>query len=82
MYSKHYKGIMYGAKNIQCDFLVTRNHKMWARQHSDSVFDKHLVQSIFGTACAVLSDPGSAYTIDFGDWYTVEYDDMVYCPTV
>jgi hypothetical protein len=31
MYKALYKGIMYGAQNKQCDFLVTKNHRMWAK---------------------------------------------------
>lgn len=85
LYKKHYKGIMYGAKTNALDFLVTPGHRFFAKSHKD--FQQVTVEQIFKQACslpAVQNEEASVITKEvYSDsWYTLQYDDMVYCPTV
>ena len=85
LYKKHYKGIMYGAKTNALDFLVTPGHRFFAKL--DKSFQQLTVQEIYKQSCtlpAIDQTASSVITKDvsFDSWYTVEYDDMVYCPTV
>ena len=48
MYKKHYKGLMFGAKNVQCDFCVTYNHTMWAKSdYYKASFKELKIQDIY-----------------------------------
>lgn len=96
MYKKNYIGPMYGVKTKAMQFLVTPGHRFFAR--TTDVFSQVTVQEIYNKDFELPAIAPSDYTqyipsqifvkqtqykqASHSDWYTVQYNDMVYCPTV
>ena len=74
MHKSFYRGVMYGAKNKQVDFLVTPNHTMWTDKQSTAI-------QLYGQTCS-LPTPQQRVQVTADDWFTAPYHDYVYCPTV
>ena len=82
---EQYIGVMYGIKTEGLDMLVTPNHRMWVCPSVGSDFDFELITDCIkeNRMYATLSINPFAYeTAHPADYYTVDYNGMVYCAEV
>lgn len=56
MHVSKYKGELYGFKNEQVDFLVTKGHRIWTRGEEPwSAWRERLVEDVWGKRCVIPS---------------------------